>query len=186
MWLIVGLGNPGSEYASTRHNIGAIAVERWAAEVGGLSRNKKMQALTATARVGSEQLLLAFPQTFMNKSGASVSALMNFYKIDASQLVVLHDELDLPFATMRLKLGGGDNGHNGLRSIRAAIGTGDFHRVRLGIDRPPGQMDPAAYVLRAFTKSEAGDIDDLCDRAAAATQLLITDGLAAAQGRFNQ
>lgn len=186
MWLIVGLGNPGSEYSATRHNIGAMVVEQWARNSGGLSRNKKLQALTATARLGSESLLLAFPQTFMNNSGRSVASIMSFYKVDPEQLVVLHDELDIDFGTMRLKLGGGDNGHNGLRSIRSAIGTGDFHRVRLGIGRPPGQMDPAAYVLRSFSKSEADGLGEFCDRAAAATELLITDGLAAAQGRFNQ
>ena len=186
MWLIVGLGNPGSEYASTRHNIGAIAVTQWAQELGGLSRNKKLQALTATVRLGQESAMLAFPQTFMNNSGSSVASLMSFYKVPPEQVVVLHDELDLPFATIRLKLGGGDNGHNGLRSIRSAIGTGEFHRLRMGIDRPSGALDPAAYVLRAFAKSEAGDIEDFCERAIDATQLLISDGLAAAQGRFNQ
>lgn len=186
MWLIVGLGNPGSEYASTRHNIGAMAVERWAAESGGLSRSKKQQALTAALRLGAQSLVLALPQTFMNNSGAAVAALVSFYKVDPVQVVVLHDELDLPFGSLRLKLGGGDNGHNGLRSIRSALGTGDFHRVRMGIDRPPGPMDPAAYVLRAFAKAEATELDDFCGRAIAATQALITDGLAAAQGRFNQ
>lgn len=186
MWLIVGLGNPGTEYAATRHNIGAMVLERWSAPSGGLSRDKKHKALTLSSRLGTESLLLAFPQNFMNNSGASVASLMSFYKVTAENLIVLHDELDLPFGSLRMKLGGGDNGHNGLRSIRSAIGTGEFYRVRLGIDRPAGQMDPAAYVLRAFSKNEASELPEFCDRAQSATEHLITDGLAAAQGRFNQ
>lgn len=187
MWLVVGLGNPGAEYANTRHNIGAIAVERWAQSANEkLKRTKQAQALTASVRVADQSVVLAFPQTFMNASGAAVSGLAKFYKVDVDHIIVLHDELDIAFGTIRLKLGGGDNGHNGLRSIRSAMGGGEWYRARLGIGRPPGLMDPAAFVLRQFRKEEAKELDDFCIQARLAVESLIAEGLATAQGRFNQ
>jgi len=186
-WLVVGLGNPGPEYAKTRHNIGAMAIESWAARLGWrLSRNKKAQAFTAEGRVGSDKVVLALPQTYMNQSGSPVKALMDYYKIDPLHVIVLHDELDIPFETLRLKLGGGDNGHNGLRSIRSSTGTGDWYRVRLGIGRPPGQQDPSAFVLKAFSSAEAKLLDVFCDRAADAVESLMGSGLEIAQSRYNQ
>lgn len=185
MWLVVGLGNPGPEYSGTRHNIGAMAVDLWAtAEGAKLTRSKQAQALVATVRLGSESVVLAFPTTFMNLSGAAVKALANYYKVDLDHLIVLHDELDLDFQTLRIKTGGGDNGHNGLKSIRSALGP-DYFRVRLGIGRPPGSQDPAAFVLRPFAKTERADLDEFLQRAVDSTQCLITDGLAVTQGRFN-
>lgn len=187
MWLIVGLGNPGDEYERTRHNIGALVVQSWASRSNDkLAKTKKSQSLTCSVRIGTESAVLSFPQTYMNESGSAVKSLMNFYKVDAEHLIVLHDELDLPFAHTRLKLGGGDNGHNGLRSIRSAIGHGDWYRLRLGIGRPPGVMDPASYVLRSFSKSEQTEVELLCGRAIDAVECLVLEGLAEAQGRFNQ
>ena len=187
VWLVVGLGNPGPEYVKTRHNIGAIALENWASRLGlKFTRHKKAQAFVAEGRFASDRVILVFPQTYMNQSGAAVKSLMNFYKIETDKLIVLHDELDIDFATMRMKLGGGDNGHNGLRSIRSALGTGDWLRVRLGIGRPPGQMDPAAYVLKPFASAETKElavfIEEVCD----AVEVLITKGLEEAQNRYNK
>ena len=187
VWLVVGLGNPGPEYVKTRHNIGAIALEVWADRLGlKFSRHKKAQAFVAEGRFGEHRVILVFPQTFMNQSGAAVKALMNFYKIDVNHLIVLHDELDIDFATIRMKLGGGDNGHNGLRSIRSATGTGDWLRVRLGIGRPPGQMDAASYVLKAFGSADQKELavfnEEVCD----ALEVLISKGLEEAQNRYNK
>ncbi len=187
VWLIVGLGNPGPEYTKTRHNIGAIALEVWANRLGlKFSRHKKAQAFVAEGRFEQNRVILVFPQTYMNQSGAAVKALMNFYKIEVNRLIVLHDELDIDFASIRMKLGGGDNGHNGLRSIRSATGTGDWLRVRLGIGRPPGQMDPAAYVLKPFASAETKELaifnEEVCD----AVEVLITKGLDEAQNRYNK
>lgn len=186
-WLIVGLGNPGDEYAKTRHNIGAMVVEGWARELGWkLTRSKKAQALVAEGRVRDDKVILVFPQTYMNLSGAAVKALMLFYKINADRIIVLHDELDIPFEAIRMKIGGGDNGHNGLRSIRSAIGHGDWLRVRLGIGRPPGQQDPAAFVLKAFASAEAKQLPVFVSRAIEAVETLMSAGLDVAQSRFNQ
>ncbi|MCX6402866.1 MAG: aminoacyl-tRNA hydrolase [Actinobacteria bacterium] len=187
VWLVVGLGNPGPEYVKTRHNIGAIALEVWAARLGlKFTRHKKAQAFVAEGRFADDRVILVFPQTYMNQSGAAVKALMNFYKIETDKLIVLHDELDIDFATTRIKLGGGDNGHNGLRSIRSATDTGDWLRVRLGIGRPPGQMDPAAYVLKPFASAENKELalfnEEVCD----AIEVLITKGLDEAQNRYNK
>lgn len=187
VWLVVGLGNPGPEYVKTRHNIGAIALDVWANRLGiKFSRHKKAQAFVAEGRYANDRVILVFPQTYMNQSGAAVKALMNFYKIEVDHLIVLHDELDIDFASIRMKLGGGDNGHNGLRSIRSATGTGDWLRVRLGIGRPPGQMDPASYVLKAFGSSEQKELaifnEEVCD----ALEVLISKGLDEAQNRYNK
>lgn len=186
-WLVVGLGNPGAEYEKTRHNIGAMVTTVWAKRLGWkMSRHKKAQALTAEGRYNGHKIVIAFPTTFMNRSGAAVAALQQFYKIDAAHTIALHDELDIPFEAIRMKIGGGDNGHNGLKSMRSSCGTGDFYRVRLGIGRPPGQQDPADFVLKPFSSAENKVLGDYCERAADALEVLIDSGLEIAQSRYNQ
>ncbi len=189
-WLVVGLGNPGPEYAATRHNIGAMAVDELAGTMGArLARHKRAHALAAEGRVGpvgaGSKVVLVQPQSYMNESGGPVKALMQFYDIDAEHLVVLHDELDIPFSAIRVKNGGGDNGHNGLRSIRKSLGTGDFFRVRLGIGRPPGRQDPAEFVLRPFASGERPEVPLLAQRGAEAVESLVLAGLERTQNLFN-
>jgi len=189
-WLVAGLGNPGPEYAATRHNIGFLVVDALAERADvKLARHKRAHTLAAEAKVGApgsmHRLVLAEPLSFMNESGGPVKALMSFYGIDADRLIVVHDELDLPFADLRVKFGGGDNGHNGLKSIRRATGTGDFLRVRAGIGRPPGRQDPAAFVLKPFSASERRDLPEFVDRCADAVESLVFEGLERTQNRFN-
>jgi PTH1 family peptidyl-tRNA hydrolase len=185
-WLLVGLGNPGSEYAGHRHNVGFMVVDRLVAQVGGkLRRHKRARAVALEGRLAGRRVVLAEPTTYMNDSGAAVSGLLDFYSLEPSRLVVVHDELDLPFARIRLKFGGGDNGHNGLRSIRRSLGTGDYFRARFGIDRPPGQMDAAAYVLRPFSTVERKELQLAVDRIADAVVDLVSHGLESAQQQFN-
>jgi len=152
---------------------------------GSFRRHKRARAVVLEGRLGGQRLVLAKPTTYMNDSGQAVSGLLDFYSLTPDQLVVVHDELDLPFAHIRLKFGGGDNGHNGLRSIRRSLGTGDYFRARFGIDRPPGQMDAAAYVLRNFATAERKDLDSEVVRTADAVVELVTHGLASAQQQFN-
>lgn len=185
-WLVVGLGNPGPEYAGHRHNVGFRIVERLARTVGGsLRRHKRARAEVLEARLAGRRVVLAQPTTFMNESGSAVAALRDFYKVDVPSLVVVHDELDLPFGALRMKVGGGDNGHNGLRSIRRSLGTGEYHRLRFGVGRPPGRLDPAVFVLRDFSPSERKELDVHIERAADALEALVTEGLAQAQNQFN-
>jgi PTH1 family peptidyl-tRNA hydrolase len=189
-WLIAGLGNPGPEYAATRHNIGFLVVDALAARAGvTLARHKRGHALSAEAKLGTPgsmyRLVLVEPLSFMNESGGPVSALMGFYGIEPDHLVVVHDELDLPFGSLRVKFSGGDNGHNGLRSIRRSLGTGDFLRVRAGIGRPPGRQDPAAFVLKPFSAAERADLVGFVDRLADAVESLVEDGLERTQNHFN-
>jgi len=185
-WLIIGLGNPGAEYEHTRHNIGAMCTDVLAERVRSkFSRHKRGNADVVEARLGAQRVVLAKPRSFMNTSGGPVKALADFYKVPLEQIVVLHDELDLPFAAQRYKLGGGDNGHNGLKSIRASLGSGDFLRVRLGIGRPPGRQDPADFVLRAFGSTERADLPAFLERAADGVGTLVTEGLAKAQREHN-
>jgi PTH1 family peptidyl-tRNA hydrolase len=189
-WLVVGLGNPGPEYATTRHNIGAMVVEQVADQVrASMARHKRAHALAAEAKLGvpgsMTTIVLTRPLSYMNESGGPVKALMGFYGIEPDQLVVVHDELDIPFAALRVKFGGGDNGHNGLKSIRKALGTGDFYRVRAGIGRPPGRQDPAEFVLKAFGSTERKDLPDLVQRGADAAESLVLEGLERTQNRFN-
>lgn len=189
-WLIAGLGNPGPEYAATRHNIGFMVADELAARAGAkLARHKRAQALAAEAKVGMpgamSRIVLVEPLSFMNESGGPVKALMEFYGVEPDQLIAVHDELDLPFDALRVKLGGGDNGHNGLKSIRRALGTGDFLRVRAGIGRPPGRQDPAAFVLKPFSASERSDVPTFVARCADAVESLITSGLERTQNQYN-
>ncbi|HXU98138.1 MAG TPA: aminoacyl-tRNA hydrolase [Jiangellaceae bacterium] len=188
-WLVVGLGNPGPSYAATRHNIGRVVVELLAERVGAsFKAHRRGRADVAETRLGDlpgTRAILARPRTYMNESGGSVASVRDFYQVDDDHLVVVHDELDLPYGTLRIKVGGGDNGHNGLRSVRAALGTGEFLRVRFGIGRPPGRMDPAAFVLRLFSASERADLSLQVERTADAVEALVVDGLGYAQNLYN-
>jgi len=187
LYLVAGLGNPGSEYDRTRHNLGFLTVDELAERLGAgkLKRSRKHSAIVAEARDGDDRLVLAKPQTFMNLSGRSIASLMNFYKVPLGDVIVVHDELDLPFGVVRVKLGGGTAGHNGLRSIVPAIGS-DFVRVRVGIGRPMGRKDPVDFVLEAFTKSEAPEVPAIVDRAADAVLSVVREGVGAAQTEFNR
>jgi peptidyl-tRNA hydrolase, PTH1 family len=184
-WLIAGLGNRGTEYAGNRHNCGFMVADLLAARMGARFKRDRSRASVATGRLAGFGVTLAKPQTFMNLSGGPVASLRNFYKIPAERIVVVHDELDIPFGAIRLKQGGGDNGHNGLRSVTAALGTRDYLRVRVGIGRPPGRMDPADYVLRDFSPAERKLLPEVLERAADAVETLLRRGLAAAQNEFH-
>ncbi|MEO6533714.1 MAG: aminoacyl-tRNA hydrolase [Pseudolysinimonas sp.] len=186
-WLVVGLGNPGPGYASDRHNVGQMALADLAHRVSATFKSHKANATVAEARLspGGPKLILAKPSSFMNLSGGPVAQLLRFYDVDASQLIVLHDELDIPFDTIRLKSGGGHGGHNGIRDIAAAIGTPDFVRVRIGIGRPPGRQNAADFVLKPFSGAEREVLPSLLSDAADATELVITEGLLAGQARFH-
>lgn len=180
--LVVGLGNPGPNYAKTRHNLGFMVADILADRIGsGFKVHKKSGAEVTTGRLGNRAVVLAKPRVYMNESGRQVGPLANFYSVDAADVVVLHDELDIDFGRIRLKLGGGEGGHNGLRSVAAALGTKNFQRVRIGVGRPPGRKDPAAYVLEAFSAVERPEVPTICEQAADATELLIAQGLEAAQ-----
>lgn len=180
-WLIVGLGNPGPGYAGNRHNVGQLAVAELAGRTSSTFKNHRANAAVAT--IGG--LVLAKPNTFMNVSGAPVAGLLRFYKIPVERLIVLHDELDIPFDSVRLKFGGGHAGHNGLRDIMAATGTGDFTRVRIGIGRPPGRQPAADFVLKDFSAEERAVLPNLLVDAADATELIVAEGLTAAQLKFH-
>jgi PTH1 family peptidyl-tRNA hydrolase len=184
-WLIVGLGNPGAGYAGHRHNAGYLVADLLAGRAGARFRAGKFRALTAEGRLSGLPVTLAKPVTFMNESGQAVAGLRSYYRVPESRIVAVHDELDIPFGSIRLKLGGGDNGHNGLRSVSGSLGTRDYYRVRIGIGRPPGRLDPAAFVLRDFTASERKELPFVLDRAADAVESLLGRGLAAAQNAFH-
>jgi PTH1 family peptidyl-tRNA hydrolase len=183
-WLVVGLGNPGPEYSGNRHNVGFMVADLLAERVGGRFKAHKSRAQVVEGRLVGRRVVLAKPMTFMNLSGGPVTALRDFYKVPVERIVVVHDELDFDFAVLRLKRGGGDNGHNGLKSITKSLGP-DYFRVRFGIGRPPGRMDVAAYVLKDFSAAERKDLAFEVDRAADAVEALITEGLERAQGLFN-
>jgi PTH1 family peptidyl-tRNA hydrolase len=187
-FLVVGLGNPGPAYRGNRHNVGFFVLDLLAGRVGGRFKAHKGRADVVEARLGplpAPRVVLAKPKSYMNESGGPVASLRDFYKVAPEQLVVVHDELDLPYGALRLKRGGGDNGHNGLRSITKSLGTREYLRVRFGIGRPPGRMDPADYVLRDFSAVERKDLEFHVDRAADAVEALVRDGLDAAQNRYN-
>lgn len=184
-WLIAGLGNPGPQYAGNRHNAGFLCCDELAAQLGTSFRRDRSRAMVATGRLAGAAVVLAKPLGFMNTSGGPVGSLRAYYKLPPARIVVIHDELDLPFGTVRLKLGGGDNGHNGLRSVTAALGTRDYHRVRVGIGRPPGRMDPADFVLRDFGKTEREQLPSVLDRACRMIQVLLTKGIAVAQNEYH-
>lgn len=184
--LVVGLGNPGPQYAKTRHNIGFMVADLLAARMGAAFKvHKKSGADIVTGRLGHRPVVLAKPRTFMNESGRQVGPLAKFYSVLPTDLIVIHDELDIEFSQIRLKLGGGEGGHNGLRSIANALGTKNFQRVRVGIGRPPGRKDPAAFVLENFSATERTEVPTLCELAADACELLIDVGLEAAQNQVH-
>jgi len=183
-WLVVGLGNPGPTYAATRHNAGFLVLDLLAERNGARFRSHKGRAQVVEGPVGPAPgvpCVLAKPSGYMNESGGPVASLRDFFKVPVERLVVVHDELDLPFGTIRLKQGGGDGGHNGLRSVSRSLGTPDYLRVRVGIGRPPGRMDPADFVLKPFSMVETRELPFHVDRAADAVEVLLHDGLSAAQ-----
>ncbi|MFI0410168.1 aminoacyl-tRNA hydrolase [Actinomadura sp. 3N508] len=185
LWLVAGLGNPGPGYAKNRHNAGFMVLDVLAARVGGRFKSHRARAEVLEGRLAGARAVLAKPRSFMNESGGPVKGLCDFYKVPAERLIVVHDELDIPFGAVRLKLGGGDNGHNGLRSVTKSLGTRDYLRVRFGVGRPPGRMDAAAFVLKDFSAAERKGLDLDVDRAADAVEALIADGLGAAQNVFH-
>ena len=184
-WLVAGLGNPGSQYAGNRHNAGFMVADLLAARIGSGFRRDRSRVQAASGRLAGVPVILAKPMSFMNMSGEPLVATARFYKIPASRLVVVHDDLDLPFGTIRLKLGGGDNGHNGLRSLTSALHTRDYYRVRIGIGRPPGRQDPADFVLTDFSAAERKELPLLLERAADAVESLLKVGLAATQNEVH-
>ncbi|WKG02344.1 aminoacyl-tRNA hydrolase [Mycolicibacterium sp. HK-90] len=180
--LVVGLGNPGPAYAKTRHNIGFMVADVLAARIGSAFKvHKKSGAEVATGQLAGAPVVLAKPRCYMNESGRQVGPLAKFYSVPPGRIVVIHDELDIDFGRIRLKVGGGEGGHNGLRSVASALGSKDFQRVRIGVGRPPGRKDPAAFVLEAFTAAERAEVPTICEQAADATELLIAQGLEPAQ-----
>lgn len=195
-WLIVGLGNPGPSYSGHRHNIGAKVVDQLAARAGANLRSHKARAVAAEIRIAfpaggpsggaaGPRAIIATPLTFMNESGGPVAGLLSFYKVAVENLIVVHDDLDIPFADVRLKLGGGEGGHNGLRSITKSVGTRDYLRIRVGIGRPPGRMDAADYVLHDFSGAERTEVPLLIGDAADAAEHLVAEGLVAAQQHWH-
>jgi PTH1 family peptidyl-tRNA hydrolase len=189
-WLVVGLGNPGKEYAGNRHNVGFMVADLIARRVGGgFGRHRKAVAAVAEGRLGvgleAPRLVLAKPLTYMNLSGGPVAALSQFYKVPLGQIIAVHDELDLEYGQVRAKLGGGEGGHNGLRSMSKSLGGKDYHRVRFGIGRPPGRQDPADYVLSDFSTTERKDLDFLVDRAADVVESVMVRGLEWTQNAYH-
>jgi PTH1 family peptidyl-tRNA hydrolase len=189
-WLVVGLGNPGTEYAKNRHNVGFMVVDLIAGRLGArFGRHRRAVAQVAEARLGvgteAPRVILAKPMTYMNLSGGPVAALHQFYKVPVEQIIVVYDELDIPYGQLRLKRSGGEGGHNGLRSISASLGGKDYLRVRFGIGRPPGRQDPADYVLSDFSPTQRKELDFLVDRAADATESLVTRGLEWSQNAYH-
>ncbi|TCJ99975.1 aminoacyl-tRNA hydrolase [Nocardia alba] len=184
--LVVGLGNPGTEYERTRHNVGFLVADALAERVGGrFAVHKKSGADLLQARLDGRQILIAKPRTYMNLSGRPVAALAKFFSVPVDQVIVVHDELDLPFGTLKLKQGGGEGGHNGLRSISQALTTKEYLRTRIGIGRPPGRQDPADYVLKPFAAPERKEVPVIVEQAADAVELLLKVGLEAAQNNLH-
>jgi PTH1 family peptidyl-tRNA hydrolase len=189
-WLIVGLGNPGPEYAGNRHNVGFMVVDLLAERIGGkFKRAQKAQAQVVEGRMGpvgpaNRRVVLAKPMSYMNLSGGPVTALRDFYKVPTAHVVAVHDELDIDYGMLRLKIGGGDNGHNGLKSMTKAMGPA-YHRVRFGIGRPPGRMQVADFVLKDFSSAERKELGYFVDRAADSVECLVAEGLERAQSAYN-
>lgn len=186
-WLIVGLGNPGAEYKGNRHNVGQMVLDELAGRLGGNFKTHKARAQVLEGRlgIGGPRVVLAKPLTYMNVSGGPVASLANFFGIDPDHVVAVHDEIDIAFNSVKLKCGGGEGGHNGLRDISKALNTKDYLRVRVGVGRPPGRMDTADYVLRDFGTTERKDVPFLLDEAADAVEMLVKEGLTAAQQKFH-
>ena len=185
-YLIVGLGNPGREYRYTRHNIGFMLIDRIAVRLNARLTRLQSKALIGVERYGEKKIILAKPQTYMNLSGQAIQSLLRFYKIPLEHLIVAHDDLDLPFEAIRLRPNGGAGGQKGLKSTIQHLGTQNFPRLRMGIGRPPGRMDPAAYVLQDFTRADEQLLSETLDRAADAVFKLIDEGIDKAMTRYNK
>ncbi len=186
MWLIVGLGNPGEKYARTRHNIGFDGLDALAKRHGLEFRGKRANSLIAEGSIGGQRVALAKPQTFMNLSGQAVTALRSWYKLDAAkELLVVYDDMDLPFGKLRLRERGSAGTHNGMRSIVGQLGGSEFPRLRVGIDQAPGKLDAAAYVLSRFSKAEEAELHFLLDTLSDAVELVVREGLPAAMNKYN-
>jgi len=189
-WIVVGLGNPGPSYADTRHNVGYLVTDELAARMGSTWKaHKSGRAQIVEGRLGGIpgiRTVLGRARSYMNESGGPVSTLLSFFKAEPDQLIVVHDEVDIPYGDIRIKFGGGDNGHNGLKSLRKSLGTGDYYRVRVGVGRPSGRQETADYVLGPFGSVERRELDLHVNRAADAAESLMTIGLDATQNEFNR
>jgi PTH1 family peptidyl-tRNA hydrolase len=185
VWLVVGLGNPGPGYAGNRHNAGHLVLDLLAERVGARFKAHRGRADVVEGRLVGVRAVLAKPKSYMNLTGGPTAALRDFFKVPVERVVVVHDELDIPFGAVRLKRGGGDNGHNGLRSVTSALGSKDYLRVRVGIGRPPGRQDPADFVLKDFSTVERKELPLLVDRAADAVEALLSGSLESAQNSFH-
>jgi PTH1 family peptidyl-tRNA hydrolase len=189
VWLVVGLGNPGDEYAATRHNIGQMVVDHLAARHSARWSAHKSRTEVAAFKIGvgidAASIIVAKSRSYMNESGGPISALAAFYKVEPSQIIVIHDELDIPFGAIRTKVAGGDNGHNGLKSLTSVFGTAEYFRIRMGIGRPQGQQDPGDFVLKQFASAEKKALPEFVDRGSDAVESLVTRGLEITQQSFN-
>ena len=186
-WIVVGLGNPGEQYAATRHNVGQMVIDELAKRHNVKLSSHKSRTDIAAYKLGVDafSVILAKSKSYMNESGGPIKALANFYSVEPNQIIVLHDELDIPFAAIRSKIAGGDNGHNGLKSLTSAFDSPKYFRVRLGIGRPMGQQDPADFVLKQFSKEEKKELSEFLDRGADVVESLIENGLDLTQSKFN-
>jgi len=188
-WLVVGLGNPGDEYAATRHNVGQMVIDHLAKRHDVKLSTHKSRTDIAAYKLGvgvdAHSIILAKSKSYMNESGGPIKALASFYSVEPAKIIVLHDELDIPYAAIRTKVAGGDNGHNGLKSLTSSLGTADYYRVRLGIGRPMGQQDPGDFVLKQFSKEEKKTLDEFIDRGADCVEFFIEKGLDLTQSKFN-
>lgn len=185
--LVIGLGNPGPQYDRTRHNIGTVVVDALAARMrGSFSSHKRSNSDVLQARLGERPVILGKPRSYMNESGGPVANLARFFSVAPADIIVVHDELDVDLGLVRLKFGGGEGGHNGLRSISKSLSTKDYLRVRVGVGRPPGRMDPAAYVLKPFAAAERDEVSVVVEEAADAVELLLKTTLEDAQNRVHR
>jgi PTH1 family peptidyl-tRNA hydrolase len=188
-WLVAGLGNPGDQYAATRHNVGQMVIDqlvkRHSVKLASHKSRTHIAAYKLGVGINAHQIILAKSHSYMNETGGPIKALANFYSIEPANIIVLHDELDIGYSVIRSKLGGGDNGHNGLKSMTSAFNTPDYYRVRLGIGRPMGKQDPADFVLKQFSKEEKKDLEEFIERGADVVESLIEKGLEFTQGKFN-
>ena len=188
-WIVVGLGNPGEQYAATRHNVGQMVVDELAKRHNVKFSAHKSRTDVAAYKLGvgvdAFSIILAKSKSYMNESGGPIKALAQFYSVEPTQIIVLHDELDIPFAAIRSKIAGGDNGHNGLKSLTSSFGTAEYFRVRLGIGRPMGEQDPGDFVLKAFSQAEKKELAEFLDRGADVVESLIEKGLEFTQQKFN-
>ena len=188
-WLVVGLGNPGDKYAATRHNVGQMVIDELVSRHNVKLSSHKSRTHIAAFKLGvgvdAHPVIVAKSHSFMNETGGPIKALANFYSVEPQKIIALHDELDIPFGAIRTKIAGGDNGHNGLKSMTSAFGTAEYYRVRLGIGRPLGEQDPGDFVLKAFSKVEQKDLGEFIVRGADVVESLINEGLERTQTRYN-